>query len=559
MIIIDEAHERKIQIDFLLYLLRETLAKRPEFKLIIMSATIDAKIFTNYFSSFKFKEINIGGKTNFPIDSIFLETAISPRNFVDKGIEVILEIMEKDKNGDILFFVTSANETFDVCKKLTPLLEKNKSKYKIEDCKNGIYCIEVFAGMNPKNQLLAQDRNEYKTLGDYCRKIVISTNVAESSLTIDGIKYVVDSGLEFKSFYDPLLRARRLDRQYISHAQAKQRMGRAGRTEPGICYHLYTRDTFDTEMDRFPKSDIKTSNLTNESLRFLNLDVIDTIDDLRKVYDNLIESPDEQYIKSAITNLEQLGLIEGNKLNNLGKLVAELGQDVNVSLSLIYGYSLMCKNELIIIFSMLDVGKSNMSSFFIDPKYLLKGRESDSKYNKMLKKLTEKYKDKTKKFISSTGDHITLLKIYEAYKKKLDQNSKNIVTWGNDHFLKIKPIEKAYRYAKSTNRNVRRILGEYDYTKLDLNFSDEIKTKSLMDRILVSLALGFRNNTAVINSDKRTYSTQITSDIDIKISKSSVLKNKKEKDIFFNELFISMGMADLNIISKISPKLKKLM
>tara|TARA_Y100000780_G_scaffold162664_1_gene147431 strand:- start:6008 stop:8167 length:2160 start_codon:yes stop_codon:yes gene_type:complete len=565
MIIIDEAHERKIQIDFLLFLLKETLKLRPEFKVIIMSATINASIFNNYFDQFKFKEINIGGKTNFPIESIFLDTPISERNYIDKGIETILDIMKKDRTGDILFFVTSANETSDVCKKITPILKSNRNEYNLVECKDGAFCIEVFAGMKADNQILAQELDEYKSTGDYCRKLVIATNVAESSLTIDGIKYVVDSGLELSSSYDPVFRARRLDKQLITHAQAKQRMGRAGRTSKGICYHLYTKEIFDNVMKRFPEPDIRVSDITNESLRFLNLEKIQTVDKLLSIYGKMIEPPKENYIRSAIMNLMQLGLVENDKITDLGRFIAETNIDPNLGVSIAIGHELKCKNELIVINGMIEAGKSNMGKYFNDPIPLIRSKKSQYKsnedFNRALNRMKEKYESKVKKYISSTGDHVTILKLFDDYnnihRKYFEKDRNKINEWAFKNFVNLSMLIKAKTSIKSTKRNVSKYFDTIT-PNFGFNIDKNVYNLPLLERIIISLILGYRNKTAIIDKSKRFYSTQFSNDLKTNISKSSTLFNKSVKDVIYHELFINSGKADLNIVSKIPTKLKNL-
>ena len=239
-VVIDEAHELSNGIIMLLYLLRETLKLRPEFKLIIMSATVNTDIFVNYYKDFKFGFIDVGGERLFPIESHFLPKSLPYNEVITEGFNTLIRILEKDdpnsKNAhDVIFFITSSNEAFNLCKMLNNHItkEKTESKCKIT-CNGDVYCVELYANMNPEKQTLAQDKELYKN-NKYNRKVVISTNVGESSLTINGLKYVIDTGYELNSSYDPETRARKLDREMTSQAQAKQRMGRAGRTEPGIC------------------------------------------------------------------------------------------------------------------------------------------------------------------------------------------------------------------------------------------------------------------------------------------------------------------------------------
>ena len=250
-VIIDEAHERKVQIDFMLYLLKNVVMNRKDFKLIIMSATVNSEIFESYFALTKFVAIDIGGKTNFPIESIYSAKPTASHEYVTVGLEILMKLLDKKETGkisDIIFFVTSINETFDICKRI-------KAKYP------SIECIEVYSGMD-KNKQKAIEHKEGTN-----QRVLISTNVAESSVTVDGIKYVIDSGYELLSYYDPNKRGKVLEKKLITQAQAKQRMGRGGRTAPGICYHLYTKNDFENQMKKFPEPAIRLSNITTETLR----------------------------------------------------------------------------------------------------------------------------------------------------------------------------------------------------------------------------------------------------------------------------------------------------
>ena len=567
-VIIDEAHERKIQIDFLMYLLRNAILLRPDLKVIIMSATINAAIFKDYFSKFKFKEINIGGKTNYPIKSIFLPSKIEYDQSMEEGYKMILHLLTEDdpkKAGahDILFFITSQNEAFDICKKLANDVQREKGKKCQLTCHGQTYCVEVFSGMDAEKQTLAQDKILYKKSGEYSRKLVVSTNVAESSLTIDGIKYVIDLGYELSSSYDPDLRARRLDRQLITHAQAKQRMGRSGRTEPGVCYHLYTKEDFDKNMERFPQPDIRTSDIASESLRLLSMESVQTVDKLLKIFSSFIEPPRENYLKSAITDLTNLGAIESSNITKLGILMSNMGGDTpQSSLTVIMGKIYNCYREILKIQNLIDVSNANMAKIFVLPRQLVrrKPKEQHSDYNKRLQQATREYNNKKKNLMHKYGDHLSLLKIFNIFDEKYNKKKSEAVKWCKYNNLKYKTLEKALKYYIRSLRQIGRNLPKnFRASDINLQFREDIIKLPIEDRVSICLMQGYRMNTAIQgqNGYRTRYSQKLLADI----SRNSFLKlNKKPpKHVYYNELFINMGSSSINIVSKIPKNLFKIL
>jgi HrpA-like RNA helicase len=548
-VIIDEAHERKIQIDLLLYLLKNVLTKRPEFKLIIMSATIDETIFESYYNEFKFKTINIGGKTNYPIESIFDSNMSDPNSYEQKGLNIIAKIITENskidsetKINDILFFVTSHNETIDIAKKLALIYPQKK-------------IIPVYSGISDDVQ------NELQNKQDIMQRIIISTNVAESSLTVDGIKYVIDSGYELKSYDDPKYRGKVLEKQLITLAQAMQRMGRSGRTQPGICYHLYSKSEFDT-MIKFPLPAIRTTDITTECIRLLVDSPSKTIKELLSMLSSFIEAPREAYIRRAIDNLKQMSLLkdcelEKCTLNELGELVGKLQLDPYQSLTLIAAYELRCFRECLLCITCIEVTKGSIGELFHKVPDPITSRD-----------LYLKYITKRNKFNNSNGDHLTMMNIIENYlkmKEKYKGDYDKLKEWAYTNFLKIGSLEKINEGYRRLNYKLRDILSsKKEYLKelfQGLQHLD-IEEYKLEQKILASFLYGYRLNLAdrINNSKDNIFKTP--EGLEVSISKDSVLAKTSHRNVFYDQLFTMKNgtriNSDLKIVSLIPLKSKEI-
>ncbi len=540
-IIIDEAHERKIQIDFLLYLLRNVVKNRPEFKLIIMSATINAQIFESYFAMFKFKKIDIGGKTNFPIESIFMDSESSPDTYINNGKDIVKKLMStysdkdlKTKINDILFFVCSINECIDLRNEFTKLYPQVKS-------------LAIYSGISDE----LQNEVQHKLTTD--RRIIISTNVAESSLTVDGIKYVIDAGYELLSSYEPVKHAKVLDKKLISQAQAKQRMGRAGRTESGICYHLYTSNEFQNIMDKFPAPSIRTSDITGESLKLMKLSENQDVPSLLNILSGLIEPPREIYIRSSIKNMEMLKLLDSGKLNKLGLLVADLQLEISDTLSLIYAYRLRCFKEVLLILTCVETLKTNIIDLFKVPKPLIvNGKQvRNPLYDKFLKAMN--------KISHNTGDFITIYKIITKYAEKVESGDK-LNDFIHEYFLNQNMLDKITKNFKRVFYKIKDNMRKSNDIIMELFPDDDILNdkmiyeEKLENKILSSLLYGFRLNTCNKKNDKL-----ITFfDVNVNIHKDSVLSGTTHRNMFYYELFIMSGKSDIKIVNLIPVRCKEL-
>jgi len=518
IVIIDEAHERKIQIDFLLYLLKKTLTQRPSFKLIIMSATIDSSIFNSYFAEFKFAEINVGGKTNYPIESIFSNDNSNSRQYINRGLKIIDEIESlytptNSKVEDILFFVCSRNETEEV----KELLEK---KYKYE-------VIAVYSGISADKQ----ERLQNKTIND--RRIIISTNVAESSLTVDGIRFVIDSGFEIYSYDEAKTGAKVIEKQLITKAQAMQRMGRAGRTQPGICYHLYTRDEFENKMKKFPEPSIRTTDITTECIRLLAENAIKTIEELLRILAQFIEPPREEYIKLAMKNIKMYNLLKDYTLNDFGQFIGELQLNMNEALTLYFAFSLNVFNETMMIILLINEIKSNINELFIIPED-----------NQILKK---KFQDAKKDLISKYGDHIMLHKIIDRFRLYETDSGKDNFCY--KYFLKKSLLAKVVDNYSRINYRIKDKFIKIK-NKFENNFKNNNEIVDKKEKIIASFLFGYKYNISIKN--------KTINKINVKIGEESAMYKSSHTKFFYNDLYKINGEYEIKIVSFIPDKIIKL-
>lgn len=497
-IIIDEIHERSIHIDLLLYLLKHILEKRNDFKVVLMSATIDPQLYQKYYESFKFKLIELKGQTNFPIQSIFLENKnlnISKNEFIDKGIEIIKNLLNTTEEGDILFFVTSVAETKKCCKMLNEFSQDH-------------FCIELYSGVNDETEKLAQDKDYFRTINQKNRKIVIGTNVIESSLTIDNLLYVIDSGLELNVSYQPKFESNILEKKYTTQSQIKQRMGRVGRTKPGICYHLYTQDLFES-LSNYPLPNILTNNLHQECFNLLSMQGISGIKDVENILEKFIEPPKQEYVKRSIQILEKAHIIKQGRLNKIGKIIQNMPMDCLEAITIFYSMQYNCVQEVIIILAMIQSSKGQINQFFYPDEF------SKSFYAK---------------FKNPKSDHLSLLNIFNKY----DEKNNN---FRHSTFKKVK--DNIRIYTRAYKRNLKR-------------FQKKIKIEKNKNCVLLSFSFGFNNNIGVLSDNKKIKYKKF----DIQLDKLSYIEPKtnsnSSKIIFHTLMKNSLGVTKATIVSILS-------
>jgi len=298
VIMVDEAHERSLNIDFILGLLKTILSERPDFKVIISSATINAAVFSEYFDRAPVVTIET---PVYPVAMVYDPPATmgDPDQLAAKIVATVERAVNDRRKGDVLIFLSGEK----IIKDTISLLNLSPVRKKL--------VIQPLYGRLSKEE---QERIFIKTpFGK--TKVVVSTNIAETSVTIEGITTVIDSGLAKLNFYNPRTFTSSLIETEISQASANQRRGRAGRTQPGTCYRLYPKESFPTR-PLFTREEIYRTDLAEVVLRMAELGISDF-----QSFD-FISPPARKGILGAVETLKMLDALDGNnKLTSVGRMM----------------------------------------------------------------------------------------------------------------------------------------------------------------------------------------------------------------------------------------------
>ncbi len=327
-IIIDEAHERSLNIDFLLGYLRNLLPRRPDLKLIISSATIDTELFSKAFDNAPI--IEVSGRL-YPVDVWYLPPEEPESDdYVNSAVDAASLVSETEDGGDILVFMPTERDIMETCDKL----EGRGLR--------GTTILPLF-GRLPQSR---QNRIFSATAG---RKIVVATNVAETSITVPGIRFVIDTGLARTHRYAPALRTSRLPVEEISMAAADQRKGRCGRVQNGICIRLYSEEDFKAR-EPFTTPEIQRSNLAGVILQLASLGW-GPIEEFP-----FLQAPHPRAVKDAYAQLRELGAVTDNgSLTPLGRKMATLPLDPHVARMILEGRKQGALREVKIIAAGLSI------------------------------------------------------------------------------------------------------------------------------------------------------------------------------------------------------------
>ncbi|NOQ69592.1 MAG: ATP-dependent RNA helicase HrpA, partial [Gammaproteobacteria bacterium] len=420
-IIIDEAHERSLNIDFLLGYLKRLIKKRKDLKIIITSATIDPDRFSKHFNNAPV--INVTGRT-YPVEVRYrpYKSAASETNksLQDGIIEAVNELSKVDR-GDILVFLSGERDI----RETADALAKEVHNRALDNTE----VLPLLARLsNAEQNRIFHPSNK--------RRIVLATNVAETSLTVPGIKYVIDSGLARISRYSWRSKIQRLPIEKISQASANQRKGRCGRVSEGVCIRLYDEDDFNLR-DEFTEPEIQRTSLAAVILQMENLR-LGHIDDFP-----FVEPPEDRLINDGYKLLFELGAIDtSHKITKIGKHLGHFPIDPKLASILLQAKNENALSEVLIIVSALATQ---------DPRErpLDKQQAADEKH--------AAFKDKTSDFIF----YINLWNAYHLEKKAVSGNQlrkwckKNFISWMRmrewiDTFSQIKKMLSSLKLSLNT-------------------------------------------------------------------------------------------------------------
>lgn len=518
VIMVDEAHERSLSSDLLLGLLKKIRKKRPELRIVVSSATLQAEDFLRFFAGDApetgDESGDLGGNVGriislegrmYPVDIHYLEQPAE--DYVERAVKTVFDIHTQEPEGDILIFLTGREEIDTALETIADRAVNLNPKAP------SIQALPLYAGLPTDQQMYVFEPTPENT-----RKVIVATNIAEASVTIDGIVYVIDCGFVKLRAYNPNTGIETLTATPVSKASATQRAGRAGRTKPGKCYRLYTEQAYET-LPVATVPEIQRSNLAPVILQLKSLG----IDNIAR-FDYLTPPPAELVIR-ALELLYSLGALDdyAKLIKPLGTRMAELAVEPMMAKALLSAQGFGCLSEVLSIAAMTSL----QGNVWFSHEGQKKAQEGARR-----------------KFAAEEGDHLTLLNVYHAFVTKGKKDAK----WCRDNYLNFKSMARTV--------SIRNQLRKY-LERLGINVEESLASSDVLrvggpdkaEQIRRCLTTGFFAHAARMQPDG-TFKT-IDGGMVLYAHPTSLMFNRKADWVIFHEIMETGNKAFIRDITKI--------